>query len=207
MPTITKIVKTEGRHPRTRVYLDGRYAFSLEPESAIRLKEEQELTEYEIETLVRDNEKQQALTSAYRSLSHRPHSAQEIKQKLIRKQFGEETVDRALADLTSRGLLNDAEFARFWRENREAFRPRSSSFVGLELRRKGVPAETAGEATSGMDDEASALKLGEKKAKTLARADYDTFCRRLGDYLRRRGYNYEVISKTIKELWKNKGIS
>jgi regulatory protein len=207
MPTITKIVNTEGRHPRTRVYLDGRYAFSLEPESAIRLKEEQELTEAEIENLVRDNEKQQALASAYRSLSHRPHSTQEIKQKLVRKQFGEETVDRALAELTSRGLLNDAEFARFWRENREAFRPRSSSFVGLELRRKGVPAETAGEATSGMDDETSALKLGEKKAKTLARADYDTFCRRLGDYLRRRGYNYEVISKTIKELWKNKGIS
>jgi regulatory protein len=188
-----------------RVYLDGRFAFSLEPETAARLKLGQELSESEIEDLVKDNEKQRALASAYLSLSHRPHSSQEIRQKLARKQFGEETISRTLADLTARGLLNDAEFARFWRENREAFRPRSRSFVGLELRHKGVAAELAGEATAGMDDAASALRAAEKKAKTLARADHDTFFRRLGDYLKRRGYNYEVIQKTIAQLWKTKG--
>jgi regulatory protein len=207
MPTITKLVKTEGRHPRTRVYLDGRFAFSLEPETAAHLKEEQEIAAVDIETLIKDNDKQRALASAYRSLAHRPHSVQEIRQKLVRKQFGEETIDRTLADLTAHGLLNDVDFARFWRENRESFRPRSRTFVGLELRRKGVPADIAGEATTGMNDEASALIVGGKKAKTLARADYDTFYRRVGDYLRRRGYNYDIISKTIKELWKNKGIS
>jgi regulatory protein len=77
--------------------------------------------------------------------------------------------------------------------------------VGLELRRKGVTPEIADEATEGLDDEASALRVGGKKAKTLARLDYDTFYRRLGDYLRRRGYNYEIIQKTVRKLWKNKG--
>ena len=207
MPTITKLVNTEGRHPRTRVYLDGRFAFSLEPETAVHLKEDQEISEDDVEKLIRDNDKQRALASAYHSLSHRPHSTQEIKQKLARKQFGEETIDRAMAHLTNLGLLNDADFARFWRENRESFRPRSSTLIGMELRHKGVPPEIAGEATADMDDEASALRVGEKKAKSLARVDYDTFYRRLGDYLRRRGYNYDIISKTIKQLWQNKGIS
>jgi regulatory protein len=207
MPTITKIINTEGRHPRTRVYLDGRYAFSLEPETAVRLKLEQELSEPEIANLTRDNERQRALSSAYRSLSQRPHSSQEIRQKLLRKQFGEDTVTSTIDELTARGLINDAEFASFWRENREAFRPRSRSFVGLELRRKGVAADIAGDATAGMDDEASALQVAEKKAKTLAGADRDTYFRRLGDYLRRRGYNYEVIQKTINTLWKAKGIN
>lgn len=205
MPIITKLVNTEGRHPKTRVYLDGRYAFSLEPEAAVRLREDQEVTADDVERLTLDNAKQRALASAYRSLSRRPHSAQEIKQKLMRKQFGEETIDRTLADLTARGLINDAEFALFWRENREAFRPRSRTFVGLELRQKGIPSDVAGEATSGMDDAGSALRLGQKKAKTLAKADYDTFSRRLGDYLRRRGYNYDVIQKTVRELWTTKG--
>ncbi|MCL2150398.1 MAG: RecX family transcriptional regulator [Dehalococcoidia bacterium] len=184
-----------------RVDLDGRYAFSLEPEVAMHLKEGQCLSEDELETLLRANERERAQAAALRALGHRPYSRQEMAQKLARKHFDEDTTAQVLANLTARGLLDDAEFARFWRDNRDAFRPRSRALVGLELRRKGVAVDAVNSATADMDDEASALQAGEKKAKTLKGADYDTFYRRLGDYLKRRGYNYEVIKVTINKLW------
>ena len=204
MPTITKLVRTQGPHPGVRVYLDGRYAFCLAPEIASCLKKDQQLSETELEGLVRAGEGENALTTALYLLSRRPHSCREMEQKLIRKQYDDETVAKTLEHLTARGLLDDSEFARVWCENRDAFRPRSRAFVGQELRSKGVAAEDIEAATAGLDDEASALQAGEKRARTLRQADHDTFCRRLGDYLRRRGYNYEVIKITVNKLWQTR---
>lgn len=164
----------------------------------------QQLSEREFESLVCTNEGERVLAVALRALVRRPYSRQEMEQKLSQKQFSAEMVMRALDNLTERGLLNDVEFARFWCENRDAFRPRSRALVGLELKRKGVAPEDIRAATADMDDEASALQVGAKKAKMLGKADCNTFYRRLGDYLRRRGYNYEVIQATVKKLWQTR---
>ncbi len=204
MPIITKIEKSGSRHPRARVYLDGRYAFSVELETALSLKEEQALSAAEIDKLARDDERRRALEVAHRALVLRPHSRREISQRLARKHFGQQAIEFAVAELTARGILNDAEFARFWRDNREAFRPRSHTLINQELRRLGVAAEVAVAVTSDIDDEAGALAAGQKKARLLSGADYDTFSRRLGDYLKRRGYSYEIIHRTIDALWKAK---
>ena len=201
MPIITNLVQTRGPYPRIRVYLDGRYAFSVELEAGRHLKKEQHLSEEELEDLARASQGERALAMAMRMLVRRPYSRQEIEQRLAQKHFDQETIVRTLDALAARGLLDDAGFARFWCENRDAFRPRSRALVALELRRKGIAAVTINEATVGMDDEASAFQAGEKKARTLGQADHDTFYRRLGDYLRRRGYNYDVIKITVDKLW------
>jgi len=188
-------------YPRARIYLDEGYAFSLELEAAACLKKEQYLSDDEIKSLKRASEGERALAVALRALVRRPYSRWEMEQKLTHKQFTAEIAADTVGKLAARGLLDDVDFARFWRENRDAFRPRSRAFVGFELRRKGVTVEDIKAVTADMDDETSALQAGEKKAKSLGQADHLTFCRRLGDYLRRRGYNYEVIQVTVDKLW------
>ena len=201
MATVTALEVKAARHPLVRLFLDGRYAFSLEPGVAVGLRVEQQLTESEITGLQRTNEKQRALASAFRSLANRPRSSREIRQKLYRNKFDEQTVEAAVGELTAGGLLDDAAFARYWCENRDSFRPRSSRLITAELRGKGIDADTAAGAISEVDDEAGALRAAAKKVKTLGGADRETFFRRLGDYLKRRGYNYEIIQKTVRELW------
>jgi regulatory protein len=198
---ITKIDRAS-RTGRIRIFLDGRYAFSLEAEAALGLREGQELGGETARGLVDKNEELRALAACYRSLAQRPHSEQELRQQLSRKHFALGAINNVIADLKARRLLDDAEFARFWCENRETFRPRSRQLTGLELRQKGVPAEVAAEATAGMDDAESAFRAGAKKAKLLARADYETFLRRMGDFLRRRGYGYETVKATVDRLWR-----
>ena len=201
MSIITRIVKAGGPHPCMRIYLDGHYVFSLKPEAAACLSTGQQLSDDELESLIQLSARERAMAIAMRAIAGRPHSRQEMEQKLVHKQLDGEVVTHTLDNLATRGLLNDNEFAGFWRENRDAFRPRSRALVEQELRRKGVASDIIKDVTASMDDETSAFQAGEKKARTLLRVDRDTFYRRLGDYLRRRGYNYEVIHVTIDKLW------
>jgi regulatory protein len=208
MPIISRLenkISPTGKAVKVRVYLDGQYTLSLEPEAAAGLKLGQEIDTSGLAGIEVKNERLRCLTAAYRYLANRPHSEHELSQKLGRR-FGEETVNFTLADLKDHNFLNDADFARYWCESREAFKPRSRRLTGLELRQKGITPEQIEAVTSTLDDAGSAYRSALKKAALLKSADYDVFQRKIGDYLRRRGYSYEIILHTIKTLWQEKSI-
>ena len=48
------------------------------------------------------------------------------------------------------------------------------------------------------------MRAGRKKAMTLLNApgiDYAKFRNRLGSFLQRRGFGYQVVTKTVRDLW------
>ena len=203
MAVITKLVASKGRPKKVKVYLDGKYAFSLEAAVALeaRLHTRQELSQPKLEKLERENQLKKALASANRLLSFRPRSEKEIRQKLLQKGFDTAIVTESIKFLKENNLLDDAAFASYWAENRASFSPRSRRLVTLELLQKGVTAEVAEETAEGLDDEAGAYEAGSKKASRMDVSDYEEFRRRLGEYLRRRGFGYDVINRSVKRLW------
>jgi regulatory protein len=110
-------------------------------------------------------------------------------------------VDKVVIGLKERGLIDDVAFAQYWRDNRLSFRPRSRRLIKLELRQKGVAAETANEVVEGFSDESAAYEVGLKKARVLSGLDYREFHRYLSDHLRRRGFDYETIRSAVARLW------
>ncbi len=106
-----------------------------------------------------------------------------------------------LAKLKEQGLVDDMAFAQFWKENRESFSPRSQWLTKLELRQKGVASNITDQVVDTIDDEDSAYRAALGKAHSLPLSDYQSFRRRLGDYLKRRGFGYGVINHTIERLW------
>ena len=209
MAIITRLNTGRDRSKKVRVFLDGKYAFSLEARVAAdnHLKVSQELSPTQIEALARADQRQRCLAAANRLFAYRPRSEEELKQKLSRHGFDAETVKTALAALKERGLLDDAEFARFWKENRQSFSPRSQHFTALELRQKGVNPSLIAEVVGDIDDAESAFQAGLKKASRLDIDDYQAFCHKVGEYLRRRGFGYPVIKQTINRLWGERGGS
>ncbi len=203
MAVITRLVASKGRPKKVKVYLDGKYAFSLEAAVALeaRLHTRQELSQPKIDRLEHENRLKRALAAAGRLLSFRPRSERELKLKLTQKGFDAATVAASLKYLKEHGLVDDAAFARYWAENRTTFSPRSQRLVQLELRQKGVTAEVAEEMSGEVDDEAAAYAAGAKRASRLDISDYEEFRRRLGEYLRRRGFGYDVINRSVKRLW------
>jgi len=164
------------------------------------LKVGQELDDKAVNQLRKDARLEGALEAALRYLEYRPRSEKEVRDRLRRGGYSNNVTDRVVSQLRTRKLINDRAFAEFWREGRASSRPRSRRTVRSELLAKGVNRETAASATDDMDDETAAYELGRRKARSLAGLDHDDFRKKLSGYLQRRGFDYEVISKTVKRL-------
>ncbi len=200
---VTALRAGKARRKRVSVFLEGKVAFSLEAEVVVKagLRVGQELAEGYLEELTGTDRFHRCLNAAMRYLSYRPRSEAELREKLSRRGFADEGIAAVLTRLKEQGLVDDMAFARFWRDNRDSFSPRSQWLTKLELQRKGVDADIIDQVASTIDDDDSAYRTARNKASRLSRADYPDFRRRLGEYLRRRGFGYEVINSTVKRLW------
>ena len=198
--TAIRIGKTRGK--RIDVLLDNKFAFSLEAEVAIRegLLVEQELSAGQIETLVRSDRFHRCFNAAAHYLSYRPRSEFELRERLHRRGF-DDSIEEVIAKLKEQGLVDDVAFAQFWKDNRESFSPRSRWLIQLELRRKGIGDEIIDEVVDKIDDNNNAYRAALSKARSLPLSDYQGFRHRLGEYLKRRGFNYMVIDHIIEQLW------
>ena len=187
--------------------MGGRFAFSLGAEVVAKenLQVGQELSDNQIELLTGGDQLQRCLAAAYRYLGYRPRSESELRERMQRRGFAAETVAAAVVRLREQHLLDDEAFAQFWKENRESFGPRSQWLTRLELKRMGVMNDVIEQVVVGMDDEENAYRAALQKARRWAPADYQSFRRRLGDYLRRRGFKYEVINHTVEKIWQERG--
>ena len=209
MARVTAFSIGRGGGKRVKVSLDGKTTFSLEAEVAASegLKVGQELDEGQIETLGRLDRFQRCLDAASHFLSYRPRSEAEVKGRLLGRGFDADNITRVLARLKEQGLIDDAAFAQFWKDNRAEFSPRSRFLTSLELRQKGVSNETIERVVATIDDAESAYRAGLSKAARLPSDDYQGFRHRLGGYLRRRGFGYGIIAPTVARLWQELGGS
>jgi regulatory protein len=189
MSIITGLTAGKGREKRVNVFLDGRPAFNLLAEVALKegLRVGQELSESRLETLAGLDRYQRCLNAAIRYLGYRPRSETEVRQRL--KKHG----------------LDDAAFARFWKDNRESFSPRSRRQTKLELRRKGLAVDVIEPVIKEIDETDSAYRAALGKARHLPVENYQIFRRRLGAHLGRRGFGYDIISETVERVWKESG--
>ncbi len=206
MAKITALRMGKGRSKKANVALDDKSAFSLEAEIALKegLKVGQELSAGQIEALIKANDFQRCLDAAARYLSYRPRSEYEMRRQLSKHHFDDDCIEAVLSKLKEQGLVDDSAFARFWKDNRQSFSPRSQWLTRVELKQKGVPGEIIDHVVSTIDDDDNAYRVATSRARSLTMSDYHSFRHRLGEYLRRRGFNYGVISKTIERLWQER---
>ncbi len=204
---ITDLRVGRGRGKRVKVFLNGKLAFSLEAEVAVRegLKVGQELAESQIEALASSDHFHRCRNAAVHFLSYRPRSQSELKQRLLKRGFDGDSIEAVLAKLKEQGLVDDMAFAQFWKDNRQSFSPRSQWLTKLELRRKGVSSDIIDQVVETIDDADSAYRAAVSKAGSLSRSDYQGFRHRLGEYLKRRGFSYQVTNKIVERIWQEQG--
>ena len=201
--TITEISAQKRNRRRVNISLDGSYAFSLDRLTAAWLQVGRELSDAEIEKLQTRDEVEVGFNQAVNLLSYRSRSVLEMTRYLEGKGYAPATLQAVLARLEEEGLLNDNRFAKEWIENRNTFRPRSHSQLKAELRFKGLAEGAIDSALeeSGIDDAALAMSAARKQAHRFLSSDYETFRKKLGNALLRRGFSYATVSDTLLALW------
>lgn len=202
-------LRAQAKDPqRVNVFVDGEFAIgiSLTTITKTGLHVGRQLSAEEFAKLEQTESGDKAYLAALRFLEARPRSVAEVRARLGRKDFAPEAIDAAIAKLIELELLNDATFARYWVENRVAYRPRGAGALRDELRRKGIDADVAAEvlndgALTG-DESASAWGLARGVLRKYADSrDRNAFTRRMSGYLQRRGYTFEVIRPIVDQLW------
>jgi len=181
--------------------LDDRYAFSLAAIEAARLRRGQVLSDEEIEHLKERDSFEKAHDRALRFLSYRPRTEAEVRHYLQDKGISPAIEDEVIERLMRADLLDDLAFARFWVENREAFRPRSIRMLRHELRHKGLSEESIAQALADLDEEESAYRAVLQRGRRLTRLDEVSFRKKLTAYLLRRGFPYEVATSAVERAW------
>lgn len=189
---------------RVKVYLDGRLALQLARIEAARLRVGQELSEAAVERLRQADAVERAYERALKLIAVRPRSEAEVRRRLREKAVPDEALEAVLARLRRAGLVDDQAFAAYWVENRAAFRPKSRRALQAELRRKGVNDETLGQALEAANDAEAAYRVAARRARaaSLRALPYPDFRRRLGGYLGRHGFDFEVIEAIVERVWK-----
>ena len=205
MGTITALRSSDAKK-QVNVFIDGLFSFTIDDELAVtnRLEVGRHLSAEQIEELKEANLFKSCYDAALHYLSYRPRSENEVKQRLRRRGFDNQVIGEVIFKLKERRLIDDVAFSEYWRNNRLSFSPRSGRLIKLELRQKGVAAETANEVIKDLDDENYVYEAGLRKARRLSSSDYDDFRRRLYGYLRRRGFNYETVKCAVARLWQEK---
>jgi len=98
--------------------------------------------------------------------------------------------------------LNDQEFAQAWVENRNTFRPRSRRVIAMELRRKGLDDETVQKVLSeNTDEQTLAMDAARKYLRKVQSLAWQEFRQKLGGFLGRRGFSYDVCAQVVRSLW------
>ncbi len=198
---VTALKLQKRNRNRVNLYLDGEFALGLARIVAGWLEVGQELSEEKIAELQSQDEHEVAYQRALNFLSYRIRSEAEIRRNLQKHQVAEESCHAVITRLQRANLVNDAEFAQTWVENRSEFRPRGRRALRMELRKKGLNQEIIEQALEKIDEDTLAYQAARKKVRKLENLEWAEFRKKLGGFLARRGFNYATISPIVSQVW------
>lgn len=140
-----------------------------------------------------------------RALARRAHARFDLRRRLLQKQHPPAAVDGALERLSAQGLLDDASFARDYAATK-ATRGRGPSRLIKDLLSQGVERRLVEEAVrtaladEGVDPDAAARAVAEKRARQLAGLPAAVRKRRLVAFLARRGFQGPGVRAIVEAL-------
>jgi regulatory protein len=202
---ITKI-SPQKNSDRVSLYSGDEFIIGIDKDLLVdyHLGVDKELDQTLLQKLKKDDDLKKCLNKAYRYLSYRPRSEQEMSRKLQEK-FEPKTVTLAIKKLKKFRYIDDTAFINFWLEGRG--KTRGPALLKAELLRKGVSRESIETAftktVETLTEEALDLIQSKRKYHNLP---VDELYEKIGPYLGRRGYDYEVIKEVIKKLKEDQAI-
>ena len=179
---------------RVNVFVDGKYAFSLDVTQVVDMgvKAGQKITEEELAELKKASDFGKLYQRTLEWILIRPRSVRETKDYLVRKQASEFS-KIIIQQLSERGYLDDRKFAEWYVENRFVKKGVSQRRLKMELIKKGIAREIIENVLDRRDDEEELRKMIDKK-----RTKYTP--EKLIAYLVRQGFSYDLVRRLVDEI-------
>lgn len=181
---------------RVNVFVNGKYAFSLDIAQVVDLKIKVglEISEEKIEDYKKASEFGKLYQRALEWVLMRPRSEKEVYdylyKKVYEKKIDKKSISVIVCRLRDKNYIDDEKFAKYYVENRFAKKGISRKRLKMELMKKGVETEIIERVLDGRNDEEEILKIIVKK-----RAKYDD--EKLISYLCRQGFPYQLAQNLV----------
>lgn len=199
-------ISQQRKNDRVNIYIDDKFAFglSLELKYNYDLYIDKEIDEKFIEEVLKEEEAKKAINTALNFLSYRQRTEKEIRNKLKEKGYENNYIERAIVYCKDQNYINDETFAISFIKDKINLNKLGSHRIKRELILKGVDEEIIENVLlENEDDEYErALEIATKKYSSYKDIDKDKSYRRLGGFLQRKGYSFDIVSRILKELIK-----
>ncbi|MCK4576235.1 RecX family transcriptional regulator [candidate division WOR-3 bacterium] len=207
MKKITKIESQKKRQNRVSIFLDNTFFCGISQKLLLKLDlyEGKEVDEEEIRGVIEEKETEDAKQKVLRLFNRRIYSEKEIREKLKKKGYEDETIRIVVQDLKEISFINDYSFTKAFVSDRLRLNPKGSFQISYELKQKGINQtiinKVFDEEKVIEGDSDRAFEIARKRLETLKSiGDKKTKKRRLYNFLLRRGFSYEVIKGVLDEL-------
>lgn len=145
------------------------------------------------------DEIQEIKNNVFNYLSYRDRSCYELKEKLLKKGFQEDNINKVISLFKERGYLDDEKFAVKWVECRVKNKPRGRNMLKKELLSKGIDNNIINNVLDNRLDRKTEVDIGVKLAvKWLKSHDQDIM--KLKRYLYYKGFSGQLIYIILSNL-------
>ena len=134
-------------------------------------------------------------------LSRSIKSSKQLRDYLVKREIPESVIASAIDRFTEAGLIDDLKFAETYAASKRATRGLSTSALRRELHSKGIPTQIIDEVLtqySQEDDLNTAIKLAERRIRSMQQLDRVARQRRLLGFLGRKGFSSSICFAAIR---------
>lgn len=205
MNIITKIECGNRNKNRVNIYIDEEYAFSVDMEIVYKegLKVKNPVDYDKLKKIIEEDNYIKCKNAAIRIIERSYKSEKEIKDKLLKKEFDNNTVNRTLSFLKEYNLIDDEKLVSMYVKDR--LRNQGEKKIKYSLMQKGINEELIYRELNKINNddlEDIAYNLALKKYEVLSKRENDKYklYQKLTRYLMSRGYGYDLISRVVKRI-------
>lgn len=136
---------------------------------------------------------------AIRFVSFRPRSEKEFREFLKKKNriATDLEIIRVISRMRELGYVDDQKFALWWIDQRQQFKPKGERVLTAELRAKGISQDIIRDVLIGLDADALAIEVLEKKLRSWQKYTVVVQKKKAYDLLARRGFDYDLVSRVV----------
>ncbi|RLQ92382.1 recombination regulator RecX [Falsibacillus albus] len=202
MPVITKISKQVKNDERYNIFLDEKYAFSVDEEvlARLQLQKGKELEDEDLAEIQFQDDIRKGFNLALHYLSHRMRSEKEIETFLKGKEIEETIIPEILFKLKEYKYINDLEFAIAYVRTQMATTKKGPVIIRKELHEKGIQDHFIEESLKEFlfDHQLeNGVALGEKVARQNKKLSEVQVKQKIEQTLIRKGFGWDIIQEVL----------
>lgn len=200
---ITKIETQKNNSKRVSIFIDNKFAFGIYKKTLYKfdLTKGDKIDESLRREIILEDEYSDCINKSYSLLSYKDRTTDELKDKLLKKEFNINTINKVLNKLKDLGYLDDYEYAKRYIDFK--IEKMGSYKIKNKLLKKGVNERIINEILNKYSQEyefEKALKLAKKRNEKYEDISYKKRYQRVSGYLKRKGYSYDIINNVLEDV-------